>query len=445
MISLETASIINGVMTRIFEDGESEFLTNNATKHITHQISKCMEELYSEFTVFSKAYIDGKDIIKSLKVDGKEVVGIKKEQTHYNYSYDKFYVDNEKIISLATSASFGKGTETILDENVRKALEIKEDRIEISYKNFNIFNKTFKDFVPKNKKFDFKLYKMHIYTEGGKFTKHKDTIHAANHYATLVVFIPETTFCGGDLVLYDQKDNVIVSCKSCSLLFLTNIVHEVKEISKGTRIVLQYDVYLEDEDEYEDKCKDEYDSEEDYGGDCRFSKPPKLYLSDTKYIDDLKNGIENKLLIEVDKFVKDNPNDEICFLLSQEYPLAINVKNLKSSDITLYETLLSKYNVEIGYVVNNIESNYCDTYENTDILNVMSYSDKKRMLVYFDELIGIKTNINDIKRKENVHIFIANGNFTQVKSKDYIEHTGNEASPAEYSYVSIVLCLGDKK
>ena len=37
------------------------------------------------------------------------------------------------------------------------------------------------------------------------------------------------------------------------------------------------------------------------------------------------------------------------------------------------------------------------------------------------------------------------GNFKEVKSKNYIEYTGNDASPAEYSYVSVVLCLGERK
>lgn len=456
MISLEAAAIINAEMTRLFNDGDSKFLTKDVTKQRTHEISKLMEELNSKHTFFSKQYIEAKDIIKSLKVDGEEVIGMKKCIRSYSYNYKpeeyyyKFYVDSENIISLATPASFGKGTETVLDENVRKALEIKEDRIEISYTNFDILSNKFNNFVPKNKKFVYKFHKMHIYTEGGKFTKHKDTIHGLNHYATLVVFIPGS-FCGGELTLY-YNDNII-SSYSDSIMFLTNIDHEVKEVTAGTRIVLQYDVFLEDncdseENSENDEDYDEEDEEEDYnGGDCRFNKSPKCFLGESDYVNNLKKGIENRLLSEVDKFVDDNPDCEICFLLSQEYPLAINAKNLKSSDINLYETLSSKYNVELGYVVNNVTGDYEDSYSGTDILNVMSYSDKKRMMAHFDKLLGIETGVSSIKNKnkKEVHLFLANGNFKEVKSKHYIEHTGNEASPGEYSYVSIVLCLGERK
>ena len=39
MISLEKAAIINGVMTRLFDNGNSEFLTDNAIEHTWNEAS----------------------------------------------------------------------------------------------------------------------------------------------------------------------------------------------------------------------------------------------------------------------------------------------------------------------------------------------------------------------------------------------------------------------
>jgi len=181
-----------------------------------------MDILSSKFKSFEFSNLSAEDFIQSLKVDGEEVIGYKTVEYHRNssdyyynslrnkaYTRNEFYVDTEKIINLATPAHFGKGTETVYDEEVRKALEIKADRIEITQKPhinksshttyFDYkYNEAFQDIIPSGKKFVYNLYKMQIYQEGGKFERHKDTIHAPNHYATLVVSIP-VKFTGGEL------------------------------------------------------------------------------------------------------------------------------------------------------------------------------------------------------------------------------------------------------
>lgn len=104
--------------------------------------------------------------------------------------------------------------------------------------------------------------------------------------------------------------------------------------------------------------------------------------------------------------------------------------------------------ISLGTPAHFGNGDYDNTYnkEDVEILNVMSYSDKQRMISYFNELIGLENmNAIEVKNKNVVHIFIANGIFNQVKCIEYIEHTGNEAAQAEYSYVSIVLSLGSRK
>jgi len=203
MIDLKKAALIYSEIERIIKNDNSPYLTNGIN-HTSHIICKFMKMLNSESTLFYESNCGFKDFFSSLKIDGIEVIGYKKE-----YYRQNFFVDTETICSLANPAPFGKGSKTIYDENIRKAYEITYDRIKIKKtKEYNnTYDKIFNKLAPLDKKFNFKLYKMHIYNEGGKFEKHKDTLHATNHYATLIVGIG-TQFKGGELNLYDNGEKI---------------------------------------------------------------------------------------------------------------------------------------------------------------------------------------------------------------------------------------------
>ena len=493
MLSLENAAKIHDELKNIFETGESKFLSESIV-HSKHQICQYMDILNSQYKLYHMSKLSGEDFIKSLKVDGQEVVGYKKVEVYRNdhnyyynslrnksYSRDEFYVDTEKICELANPAPFGKGSETVYDEEVRKALEIKADRIEIRQKNSkkSNFDEEFKEMIPTGKKFVYKLYKMQIYQKGGKFESHKDTIHAPNHYATLVVSIP-TRFTGGELVSssrvapphdaiekeYNEreeevdetevaevedevdKNKYLFKCNFSnyyekSIIFLTDVNHEVKPITSGTRIVLQYDVYLEDLEEVkkvEEEVDDEYENDYDEdSGECPYNKPPKEFLCHQNYIEELNINVDQKILSSLKKFLEEKSITEFCFLLSHRYPLSISKEFLKNGDLKLYQTLIQEYDVELGYVVNHYMSDYDDSYDETRMdLKVMSYTDVQKFLQY------CQINEEDEKvvtKKPPIHIFVTSGDFNCTFSQYYIEHTGNEAAPAEYSYVSIALCV----
>ena len=454
MISLERAAKIYGEMDRIFTEGNSEYLSETSI-YKNHPICTLMENLNVKSKLFQNSYNDGTYFIKSLKIDDIEVIGYKEIKSTYSYYNRKeFYVDIEKICELANPAPFGKGSQTVYDENIRKALEIKAERISIESDNSTYFN-YFNNIIPKNKKFVFKLYKMQIYEVGGKFEKHKDTIHSPNHYATCVVNIP-TKFKGGELILYNSDNSILYECKfgysSGSILFLTDIDHEVKEVKEGIRIVLQYDVYIEDKEEQENEDKDE-DVEEDedvedveeYDSECIYDKYHHEYLCLEKYIEDINENISEKLLKEVQNFMSKYPNDEFCFLLTHNYPLSTSHEILKGGDLKLYEILSNLYDVKLGYIINTFRSNYdgCYDIEEKVKLKVMNYTNLTRFINFLNG-IEEKDEKKELKEKIKVHTFTIGGSFNSVKAIDYIEHTGNEAAPGEYSYVSFVLCCGKK-
>lgn len=460
MLTLDRAVHIYSEMDRIFTQGESEYLTTTIV-HKNHEICDLMKVLNVDNDLYKKSYISGTELINSLKIDGEEVIGYVKKKnsypSYYNSYSTEFYVDTEKILNFSNPAPFGKGSETVFDENIRKALEVKGERIDIDY-NKNI-DQYFGELTPLNKKFVYKLYKMQIYEKGGKFNRHKDTIHSPNHYATLVLNIPvpKAPFKGGELVLYkNDTDEVLTDCNfkiyyDNSIIFLTDIDHEVKEVTDGIRIVLQYDVYIEDDEnqetdkENEEICEDEEDEDLYESSDCIYDNKNSKFLCNEKYINELTQGIDEKILNSVDNFIKENPDDEICFLLDRKYPLSATLDILKAGDLKLYKILSSVYDIKLGYIVNKFGSTYDGTYEKEDKerLKVMNYKNVLRFQNFLNGLEEEKSK--ESKEKfQRVRTFIAGGDFNCVKSIEYVEHTGNEAAPAEYSYVSMVLCCGKK-
>jgi hypothetical protein len=121
-------------------------------------------------------------------VDGKVISDLNKKVVNVNL-----------IRELGQVAPFGLGPETVVDETVRKAIEIPADRITIELDNFDAITRALKEIAPKCKKLVPKLYKLHMYEEGGMLKAHRDTMHAPNHYATLTIGLA-TEYTGGDFI-----------------------------------------------------------------------------------------------------------------------------------------------------------------------------------------------------------------------------------------------------
>ncbi len=75
---------------------------------------------------------------------------------------------------------------------------------------------------------------MHLYEKGGFFKEHQDTLHAANHYATIVIRLP-TGNQGGQLAILSETPDgspewIETECYYSSFgyaIFLTDIKHQV--------------------------------------------------------------------------------------------------------------------------------------------------------------------------------------------------------------------------
>ena len=162
----------------------------------------------------------------------------------------------KELKKVATSAPFGKGTETVVDETVRKGLQIDPSLVEftspqswqkrlqgIAAELCNAYNE---------KEVSLVFYKMLLYEEGGHFAPHKDTLRGKNHIASLLISLPVEGGCeGGVLRVKDVSSNVTMewdgvchdlSASWCS--FYTDCIHELVPLSGGKRVVLAYEVSI---------------------------------------------------------------------------------------------------------------------------------------------------------------------------------------------------------
>ena len=212
----------------------------------------------------------------------------------------------DKILELTKPSHFGKGDQTVYDETVRKGLELVADQFSIDNEQSilqnikqEIHEKLFPSLPGGVEAIMLKRYKMALYQEGGHFQFHRDSLHADNHQATLLVEVrsaheggkfvidhagayskrlallqdmqpssdlkaptpaaPETTkltaqekkrlseeeqkkYHGCSYFDFNKIDDAKKPLKW--LAFYTDALHMVERVESGTRIVIQYDVYL---------------------------------------------------------------------------------------------------------------------------------------------------------------------------------------------------------
>jgi hypothetical protein len=156
---------------------------------------------------------------------------------------------------------FGLKDKTIFDENVRRSFEI--DSLDISLptdfqltnsKDYEILEVIRKELAPNSKQISCELYKMVLYEKESHFKVHKDTLRKKNHFGTLVLFLP-AQYEGGEFVLshnnitkvfdFSMKDELNFNW----LAFYTDCDHEIKELKKGNRITLTYNLYHDDNED----------------------------------------------------------------------------------------------------------------------------------------------------------------------------------------------------
>lgn len=159
----------------------------------------------------------------------------------------------QNLIKVAHKAPFGKGSQTIIDENVRSAWEIDADNL--TFKNAKwedwleeVINEAKIQLGIEKKNISASLYKMLIYEKGNFFTWHKDSEKEKNMFATLSITLP-SEHEGGELVVRFKDDETVIDSAELTkdsdfayAAFYADCDHEVRPLLSGYRICLVYNL-----------------------------------------------------------------------------------------------------------------------------------------------------------------------------------------------------------
>ncbi|KAF8812934.1 hypothetical protein BYT27DRAFT_6399752 [Phlegmacium glaucopus] len=352
------------------------------------------------------------------------------------------------ILEKSVQSSFGRGSETVLDPSYRSGREILAQNITLENKIQEETDAMSFVMFP-GREVAVKLYKLAIYETGGHFDWHMDSTHSDKHQATLLVAL-NTSWEGGGLVLRcnDIETPIDLQPKEPApgwidlqaVAFFTDIEHRVEPVKSGIRIVLQYDIELLDKPD-KDQTKDE-DEDEEEGEDEDEEYQPWMDSVEENYsyrmdIQGVMHATADKKALEkvltIIKTMHKSGTEEVAFALQHLYRReSILAKYLKGSDATLYNALLASgdFNISLYPVILREESDYDGVINKHRVYRCDEPPTKRQ---WIDEEFEKPKKPRAPRSRTAFHIPKLSG-IQKISSQRYIEHTGNEAMPAEYRY-----------
>ena len=158
------------------------------------------------------------------------------------------------MLNMSTHAPFGKGTETLVDLNVRRAWQIECDLVSINphWMN-NVLPKIVTDCCIKlgvdavKMKVRAHLYKLLIYEEGGHFKKHRDTEKEPGMFGSLLIQLPAEHEGGALVVVHNGTTKRFEYAnesgdKAYYASFYADCEHILEPVTKGLRLVLAFNL-----------------------------------------------------------------------------------------------------------------------------------------------------------------------------------------------------------
>jgi hypothetical protein len=158
------------------------------------------------------------------------------------------------LIAACHVAPYGTGTETLIDERVRKTFELDPSKFRLGEEwNSAIAaaTRTTADALglPADQ-LEARLYKLLVYEKGGFFLPHRDSEKHDRMVASLIVVLPNS-FEGGRLIVrhgaVKQKlafEEAAAGKAPCFAAFYADCEHEVERVTYGVRIALAYNLVL---------------------------------------------------------------------------------------------------------------------------------------------------------------------------------------------------------
>jgi 2OG-Fe(II) oxygenase superfamily len=251
-------------------------------------------------------------------------------------------------------------------------------------------------------------YKLIAYQKGSFFKEHVDSLKSPNNIGTLLIGLYDN-YEGGNLVIWQHyKKESIKICKNNCIFMYGSCPHEIEKITEGTRVVLAFDVFVNEESDGE-----ESDGEE--------SDPIHTILSD------IKKNSGNKTYVAIPLEFKYSIGRMAAYNdINTEY----SGKCLKENDMRMYK-LFSKF------VDTNIVAFYkLESDSGTDFTTDFNYC---MTIVNGHEIYGHDVYV--VGGKENIR-FQSESNETDDPDKEY--YTGNDYCYSYYHYGCVCLLVKSK-
>jgi predicted 2-oxoglutarate/Fe(II)-dependent dioxygenase YbiX len=359
-------------------------------------------------------------------------------------------LDLPELLAAAQASAFGKGTETLLDNKVRRSLEIPANQLdgETMTKLVAACNIQSKAQQMNGKGVELRPYKLVIYQPGGHFRKHRDAVRGEGHIGTLVVIL-NSPYTGGELEVTSEGHTHVFTGPFRWVAMYGDDMHKINPVTSGTRVSLIYDIYaagspqttVTEQTSGQSLIASEDANSQDSAGDndsvsSKESQPlTKHELFGGSYArrggglgDDVRGVTAKgraKLHTALNDELKTYTNVIICLL--HLYPACQAVPGfLKGGDAVLYDLLRDHYDVQVVYC--SVYRSYSEDYGGDEEISARMFTPfgqaaeagKSGGTIADDTLLVLRTPLRDDK---------------MLDYTPYNDHVGNESAPEERFYV----------
>ena len=162
------------------------------------------------------------------------------------------------LVAVAQAAPYGHGTQTVLDEKVRKCWQLDASQVSLKSPQWKKFLAETIEQVRKDLGIKGRVsahpYKLLLYGKGGHFKAHRDTEKLDAMFGTLVIALPSAHQGGRLLIRHDGREIEMDFSKEQHrhefqhAAFFADCEHEVEPVRSGYRCCLVYNLRLDEGD-----------------------------------------------------------------------------------------------------------------------------------------------------------------------------------------------------
>ena len=163
-------------------------------------------------------------------------------------------VQAAQILEVAERAPYGRGSETLVDTDVRRTWQVDAERLRIGGRHWaedlGRIVRQVSDGLGVSGQVRAEPYKLLVYDTGSFFVAHRDTEKAPGMFATLVIVLP-CDYSGGELLIRHKGREVRLDLHPADpaevafAAFYADCRHEVLPVTSGHRLTLIYNLLRE--------------------------------------------------------------------------------------------------------------------------------------------------------------------------------------------------------